>query len=65
LFSGSGSAIKRITAGVKAGPWSSLPSFELVTGLHAPGKISSNEKNIAFYLLPAGSRSQHWPVNFD
>jgi hypothetical protein len=54
LFSGSGSAIKRITAGVKAGRGPSPPSFDLVTGLHPPGKVSSErKKNTAFFLLLA------------
>jgi hypothetical protein len=45
----SGSAIKRITAGVKAGHRPSLPSFDLGTGLHPPGKDSlERKKNTAF-----------------
>ncbi len=45
----SGSAIKRITAGVKAGHRPSLPSFDLGTGLHPPDKDSlERKKNTAF-----------------
>ena len=59
LFSGSGSAIKRITAGVKAGPDRRCQVFDLVAGLHPPGKVSSErKKNIAFCLLSARPRLQ-------
>jgi hypothetical protein len=45
----SGSAIKRITAGVKARPCRSLPKFSICwPGLHPPGKSVSNEKRIQF-----------------
>ena len=42
----SGSAIKRITAGVKACRRPSLPSFDLGIGLHPPGKVSLERKRI-------------------
>jgi hypothetical protein len=41
---GCGSAIKRITAGVKAGYRRSLPSFDLMASLHPPGKSVQNKK---------------------
>jgi hypothetical protein len=45
LFSGSGSAIKRTTAGVKAERGPSY-KFDRVASLHPPGKSISNEKRI-------------------
>ena len=53
LSSASGSAMKRITAGVKAAADRSLPSFDLRTGLHPPGKVSLERKqNTAFQGSP-------------
>jgi hypothetical protein len=63
LFSGSGSAIKRITAGVKAGPDRRCQVSIWWLALTLQGKASSErKKNIAFCLSPADPRSQHWPV---
>jgi hypothetical protein len=46
-------------------PGPSLASFDLVTGLHSPGKVSSEQKeNNAFYRFGASRPySQYWPVN--
>ena len=46
----SGSAIKRITAGVKAAADRRCQSFDLRAGLHPPGKVSlERKKNTAFW----------------
>jgi hypothetical protein len=55
----SGSAIKRITAGVKARRDRSLLKFDLLPGLHPPAKSASNEKRI---LLCLGARE---PLTLD
>ncbi len=44
LSSVAGSAIKRITAGVKARRWSNRQSFEPATGLHPPARTSVERK---------------------
>jgi hypothetical protein len=47
LSFGSGSAIKRTTAGLQAPPLTvPCQSFDLVAGLHPPAKSVSNEKRI-------------------
>ena len=59
----SGSAIKRITAGVKARrrPFSAKVSI-CWPGLHPPAKSISNEKkNTALPCRPLAPHSEHWP----
>jgi hypothetical protein len=63
LSSGSGSAIKRITAGVKARRDRSLLKSDLLAGPSPSGKISfERKKNTAFDPHARLPHSKHWPV---
>jgi hypothetical protein len=59
----SGSEIKRITAGVKAPPRPSLPSFDLLAG-PSPSRLSQiqTKKEYSFRPSVANHLSQLWPV---
>ena len=58
LSSPSGSAIKRIRAGVKARPSQRLPRLDQVAGLHPPVKISCRtKKEYRFLTISAEPRS--------
>jgi hypothetical protein len=59
----SGSAIKRITAGVKAPPLTVICGrFDLLAGLHPPGKVRFKRKNTALRRVERPYLSRHWPV---
>ena len=62
----SGSAIKRITAGVKARRDRGLPSFDLLVG-PSPSRLNQFErkKNTALPCCPPTSHSKLWPVIAD
>jgi hypothetical protein len=62
LSSASGSAIKRITAGVKAAADRPCQSFDLRPAFTLPAKSVSNEKEYCFPALAATPHSEHWPV---
>jgi hypothetical protein len=56
LFSLSGSAIKRIKAGVKARPLNAPPRLNLGAGLHPPVKSARTKKEYLFRTAPAPLR---------
>jgi hypothetical protein len=59
----SGSAIKRITAGVKARRDRSLLSFDLLAGPSPSGKVSfERKKNTAFRWRLRAPHPEDWPV---